>query len=320
MLHRCFLVVMSLGLAMFLFAAMPAGYQGTPFPGDTLKGHPQHLPGDIHTVYFDEGADGVAFHYMFGYQGDCSVRQGYTGTTVPMQSFQAWRDFLSGPTGGINDTDVKHANVCYLAWTENKNGDWEWMNYTVHVDTAGTYSLQLHESQAKYPNLMRVIFSGVATDSVVNTPLSINSPGDLEIYHDWKWDDTPNEIELDTGMYVLNVNLDVGNWNFASMRFKLVAPAQGIVMPRVISPNAIQLSARRIGNSLAVCYDLNVPGYTIFSVFDCAGRLVIPAVQGSRSAGSHTLTLDLKQCGRGVHFIRLEQNGTSRVKSFFVSH
>ena len=319
MLHRCFLFIAALGLVTFLMAAMPDGYLGTVFTGDTLKGHPQHLPGDIHMGYFDEGADGVAFHYMFGYQGDCSIRTGHGGTTVPMQSFQAWRDFLSGPTGGVNDTDTKHPNVCYLGWTENKNGDWEWMNYTVHVDIAGTYSLQIHESDAKYPNLIRVTFSGVATDSVVNMALSINSPGDLEIYHDWKWDDTPNKIVLDTGMYVLNVNLEVGNWNLAVMRFKLETPANGIVMPRVINPAAAQLSARLVGNKLAVCYDLKDPGRTTISVFDCAGRMLFPVLAVNASSGSHTQTIRLNKCGPGVHFVRMEQNGISRVKSFFVT-
>jgi hypothetical protein len=318
MVHKCCIVMTALGLVTFLFAAMPSGYQGTIFTGDTLKGHPQHLPGDIHMVYFDEGADGVAFHYMFTFQGDCMVRTGHTGTTVPMQGFQAWRDFLSGPVGGVNDTDVKHSS-CYLGWTENKNGDWEWMNYTVHVDTAGAYGLQIHESVAKYPNLIRVTFSGVATDSVVNTELSINSPGDLEIWHDWKWDDTPNKIVLDTGMYVLNVNLDVGNWNLACMRFKLVSPAGGVVTPRVISPVPAQLSARLVGNDLVVSYVLNEAGRATISVFDCTGRMVIPAATGSASSGCHTQTLNLKMCGPGVHFLKIEQNGISRVKSFYVT-
>jgi hypothetical protein len=316
MLRKCFLVVTALGFVTYLSAAMPSGYQGTPFPGDTLNGHPQHLPGDVHAVYFDEGADGVAYHYNGGYQGDCGVRSGHTGSNVAMQQYLASRDFISGTTGGINDTDVNGSHSCYLSWTSTG----QWMNYTVHVDTAGTYSLQLHESVAATPNVVAVTFSGVPTDSVKNMPLSINSPGDMEIWHDWKWDNTPNTITLDTGMYVLNFTFVQGGWNFAGLRFKLVSKVTGVVSCRVNRQLSVnEMSAELAGKDLTVSYMLGQAAHTKISVFDCAGRSVISNVEEDAAPGSHEQVLNMGTLSSGVHFVRLEQNGISKVKSFFVA-
>jgi hypothetical protein len=316
MLNKFFLVVTALGFVTYLLAAMPSGYQGTPFPGDTLKGHPQHLPGDVHAVYFDEGADGVAYHYAGYFQGDCNIRQAYTGANVAMQQYMANRDFVSGTTGGINDTDVNGSHSSYLSWTSVG----QWMNYTVHVDTAGTYSLQLHESVAATPNVVSVTFSGVPTDSVKNMPLSINSPGDMEIWHDWKWDNTPNTITLDTGMYVLNFTFVQGGWNFAGLRFKLVSKVTGVVSCRVNRPlSENEMSAQLVGKSLTLSYMLGRAARTKISVFDCAGRSVISDVKEDAAPGGHSLILNIGALSPGVHFARLEQNGISAVKSFFVT-
>jgi len=87
-------------------------------------------------------------------------------------------------------------------------------DYHVHVERA--LQPPLHESVAKYPNLIRVTFSGVATDSVV-TWISASIRRATRDMHDWNGT-TLQKIVLDTGMYVLNVNLEVANWNFALMR------------------------------------------------------------------------------------------------------
>jgi len=267
-------------------------------------------------VYFDEGADGVAYHYTYGFQGDCNIRQAYTGSNVAMQQFMANRDFVSGTTGGINDTDVNGSHSCYLGWTVVG----QWMNYTVHVDTAGTYALQLHESVAATPNVVAVTFSGVTTDSVKNMPLSINSPGDMEIWHDWKWDNTPNTITLDTGMYVLNFAFVQGGWNFAGMRFTLQSKVTGVVNCRVNHQLSVnEMSAQLVGKSLTVSYMLGQAAQTKISIFDCAGRSVISDVKEDAAPGGHTVILNMGALSPGVHFARLELNGMSKVKSFFVT-
>jgi hypothetical protein len=180
--------------------------------------------------------------------------------------------------------------------------------------------LQLHESVAATPNVVSVTFSGVPTDSVKNMPLSINSPGDMEIWHDWKWDNTPNTITLDTGMYVLNFTFVQGGWNFAGLRFKLVSKVTGVVSCRVNRPlSENEMSAQLVGKSLTLSYMLGRAARTKISVFDCAGRSVISDVKEDAAPGGHSLILNIGALSPGVHFARLEQNGISAVKSFFVT-
>jgi hypothetical protein len=73
------------------------------------------------------------------------------------------------------------------------------------------------------------------------------------------------------------------------------------------------------GNNLTVSYSLAQAGPTTVSVFDCAGRVAVPAIVRNLNAGSQKQSIGLGNMGRGVYFVRVEQNGLREIKSFTIT-
>jgi hypothetical protein len=306
--------VLCFGMVTYLAAAMPAGYTGTIF--DSLKGVPQQIPGLIETPYFDKGADGVTFHYSGGNAGDCFWRNGDPGKAVSLQFFGDYKDFVSNAT--VKNVDSmcyppnKHA---HLGWIQNG----EWLNYTVHVNKAGSYKMIFHESDVDANNLIVVTFSGMDPDSIINMPVSLRPPGDHEAYHDWKWDTTAKKLQLDTGLYVVKLAFFQGAWNFHAMKFILDGTPVKEMPEAGLAPKGFAISPVVKGNSLTLSYSLPQAGLTSISVFDCAGRMEISGAATMVSAGNHSATIGLNGLGKGVHFVRVKQNGTAVTRSFTVA-
>jgi hypothetical protein len=306
-------------LASLVGAAMPAGYTGTPFTGDTLKGRPQQIPGIIQSTFFDEGGEGISFHYPGGFQGDCNIRQGHAGANVAMQVFAKQHDYVAGTVGGIDDSATGSCHLSWLMWASaTARGEWE--NYTVHVKTAGKYTLEMHESVIDTNNLNFVTFSGIKTDSVKHMGISIRPPGDHEVYHDWKWDMTPELITLDTGLYVLTLEFGNGLGNFASMKFTLQSTAVGpFGFKAGLGNKGFDLIPIVNGNSLTVSYSLRQAGPATVSIYDCAGRLMVPAIIRNLNAGIQKEIIGLGNMSPGMHFVRVEQNGLREIKPFTIT-
>jgi hypothetical protein len=307
------------GFCTSINAAIPTEYKGTPFTGDTLKGRPQQIPGIVQSTFFDEGGEGISYHYPGGFQGDCNIRTGHAGTNVAMQVFGAKHDYFAGTVGGIDDSATGSCHLSWLMWAST-TARGEWLCYTVHVITAGTYTLEMHESVIDTNNLNFVTFNGMKTDSVKHMGISIRPPGDHEIYHDWKWDMTPNTLTLDTGLYVLTLEFGNGLGNFAAMKFVLKSTAVGPLGPHAgISNQGLDVIPVVNGNNLTVSYSLRQAGPTTVSIYDCAGRLMVPAIIRNLSAGSQKETIGLGNMSPGMHFIRVEQNGQREIKSFTIT-
>jgi hypothetical protein len=306
-------------LASLVNAAMPASYTGKVFTAAPLNGIPQQIPGIVYAGYFDEGDSGVTWSYRGGNSGDCYIRTGHTGEKISVQYFGSGKDFISGPVGGIVDSANKVAGACHLGWIEAAGTGYrgEWLTYTVHVNTAGIYNMEFHESDVDSPNCIGVTFSGLAPDSVKDMTLSINAPGDHENYHDWKWDMTPNKLNLDTGLYVVELNFIKGGWNFQCMKFTLTNTAAGPLGSNAgLLNNGLDIMPVVTGNNLSVSYSLSQAGQTTVSVYDCAGRVAVPAIVRNLNAGSQKQSIGLGNMGRGVYYVRVEQNGLREIKSF----
>lgn len=283
----------------FLHAAIPAGYKGKPFTGDSLYGKPQKIPGAILGVYFDEGGEGVGFHEPDGARvwGGETIRKDPKDRTVEMQYFTT-HDFLE------NGTIDK--GWCHLSWTEPPNDtNWEWYNYTVHVDTAGTYEVDFHWAVAKFPNITSITFNDLKPDSQINIPLSIRPPNDHEIYHDWKWDRKLSTIKLDTGLYVLKLQLIKGNWNFDAMKFNLVNKTP--IVKKNFSSTA-SFTAFQNNNVLNITYTAN-PGTVQFRIVDLLGNTKMQVAKNHALPSQESMQIPLKTLANGMYMLQMEENG-----------
>jgi hypothetical protein len=296
-----------------IFAAMPANYAGTVF--DSLNHIPQQIPGLIYTPYFDSGADGVTFHYSGGNSGDCYFRAGDPASGVSLQYFGDYKDFVARADVKIVDSACYWTpKQAHLGWIQNG----EWLNYTVHVNTKGTYKMIFHESDVDANNLIVVTFSGLPPDSVKNMPVSARPPADHEAYHDWKWD-TTGTVDLDTGLYVMTLAFYQGAWNFHAIRFNLEGASAVAETPRGLGQKAFEVLPVLSGNNLIVSYSLRQAGNAAVSVFDCSGKMIATSTARNQNPGAQKQSISLKNVGRGVYFVTIEQNGLRQSQSFSIT-
>jgi hypothetical protein len=300
----------------FANAAMPANYTGKVFSAAPLNGIPQQIPGLVETPYFDEGGLDTTFHYDQWNQGDCLIRTGHGGEIVSLQYYGDEKDFVSGPVHLVDSMCYPPNAHAHLGWI---GAPGEWVKYTVHVNTAGSYTMIFHESVVLVPNLILVTFSGLPTDSVKNQPLSIRPPNDHENYHDWKWDTTATKLALDTGLYVVRLEFVTGAWNFHAMQFILDGASVVTEKSPGFRHEDLGLAASANGNNLTLSYAAGQAGPARISVVDCAGRAVLSALDYCATAGSRTKMIPLQDVRRGVYFVKVEQNGLKETKSIFLA-
>jgi hypothetical protein len=315
--------------APYLFAAIPADYTGKPFCCDTLLGKPQQIPGIVKAVYFDSGGEGVAFHDAAGNQGGSmrlkNGQQIQADLAVDMQSYSGndW-DVVGYGTNDHFDSSVNATpTTWHLSWIDASGptsvGDWE--KFTVHVNVAGTYSIDFKMAEAyDPPNLQLLTFyngTAVRVDSIKDLPKCITPQGCPEVWHAWTLMANVDTITLDTGLQVVKLAFVTGSWNFDWMRFSLksASPVLSGVKNGVVQ-KGFDIKPVINGNNLAVSFSLMQAGPTTVSVFDCAGRAMAPAIVRNLNAGSQKQTINLGNISRGVYFVRVEQNGIKSVSPF----
>ena len=301
-------------LVSLVSAAIPAGYTGTVF--DSLKGIPAQIPGFVNAPYFDRGDSGVTFNYTWAKFGDCYWRNGDPGKKVSLQMFGTWNDFVAGTVGGIVDSAAYPAGKnAHIGWVQSG----EWLKYTVHVNIAGKYKMILHHTVVDTSNLIIFNVGDLPPDSVGGLPICIRPPGDIEINHDWRWDTTKTRLTLDTGLFLIKVSFFHEGLNFHGMKFILDASSTAPGTKRDLIQKGLAVMPIVNGNNLSVSYSLAQSGSATVSVFDCAGRVMVPAVVRNLNAGGQKEIIGLGNMVRGVYFVRVEQNGFRETKSFTIT-
>ncbi|HUI92801.1 MAG TPA: hypothetical protein VLX68_11190 [Chitinivibrionales bacterium] len=306
-------------------AAIPPGYTGKPFCCDTLKGHYQQIPGQIVAVLYDSGGEGVAFHYPGGCGNGSTMRQNAAGQTIAadkacMQPYETAFDYVFGTNPGQHATGYWH-----LAWIDaaSTTDPGEWVKFSVHVNTAGTYYVGFHEANAYLPNLQTLTYyngTNVKIDSIVNmavdTPLPSGCP---EVWHSWSYTPKVDSVALDTGLQVIQMTFKVGSWNFDWMQFDLKS-ATGTLEPAVNRrpENDFGLKTGFSVGVLTLSYAVSQPGGVRIFLTDCAGKTAWSSFESAK-AGLQTRAVNVGKLRQGVYFISVEQNGLSAVKSIIIN-
>ena len=123
-------------------AAFPADYQGKPFADTMYHGGAQKIPGRVKLAYYDVGGEGVAYH-------DTTEKNLGSGGLNPLNGdyyneFRHTEAVDTSYTKTCCDTNpyvmvMPELDQLYVGWTEVG----EWVNVTVEVAKAGTYSVGL---------------------------------------------------------------------------------------------------------------------------------------------------------------------------------
>jgi hypothetical protein len=288
-----------------LYAAIPAGYTGKVFTGDTLKGHPQGIPGVIKAVFFDEGGREVGFHdpriIPFG-----SIRTDTAEKTVGMQPF--------GDGDRNADGSVPPQGSWHLGWI----GTGEWLKFTVHVKTAGVYNISTYEAVASTPNTQSISVND-GTPVTISNLAPTTAPAGNEIWHNWNTFTNVATINLDSGLCVLKLTFVSEPFNCDKFMFTLKNETGSVPLPAYGNAGPSYALRTNFGkNGLAVSYDLPQAGRTSLSIVDCQGRTVSRFQERLLPAGAHVETVPLYGICPGVYFLRLKQNGEFEESRFII--
>jgi hypothetical protein len=159
------------------------------FAADTpFTGAPAVIPGTIQAANFDNGGEGVAYY-----------------DTTPGNAGGAYRstdvDIQTSSEGGYN--------IGWIASTE-------WLNYTVNVAAAGTYSVQLRVASPTGGGLLHVGFNG---PSAVWSTISVPDTGGWQ-----NWTTIALTAMLGAGPQLMTLYVDTGGFNLESVTVNTTPP------------------------------------------------------------------------------------------------
>jgi hypothetical protein len=188
---------------------VPSG--STPF---TANGQPWEVqaygPSAIEAENFDYGGAGVAYHSAYAKNPGGAYR--------PSEGIG-----VEGPSASTGGT----YNVGYF-------GPGDWMNYTLHIDLAGTYVLDLHASSAAPSGGMGHVSFGSGGAStmpptVTSSEITVSNTGGWGTYKDFT-----TTVPLTAGTQVMTVWEDSGGYNLDYL--SLTAEAQANPAEQAYAP------------------------------------------------------------------------------------
>ncbi len=169
--------------ATALIADVPADYKGKPW-----KDTAQAIPGKVMLAYYDEGGEGVGYHAAYPRGGgDFRNKDGISPSKATHDHMQ--------------DTG-KQIPGYYVGWTAKG----QWMQYTVDVQKAGTYTVNVVASsfgggQGK-KNEMEL---GLSVNGVKKGAFTLAETSD---YHNYKLNSNVAEVTLEKGKQLLKVTIE----------------------------------------------------------------------------------------------------------------
>lgn len=135
---------------------------------------PSKLPGAIYAEHFDTGGEGVAYH-----------------DSTPENEPGAYRtegvDIESSEEGGYD-----------IGWITPG----EWLEYTVDVTSAGTYTTEIRYAADGYGGTMHIEFGGIDKTG----PIELSDSGGWQT-----WQTITKRVELDAGTQVMRLAFDTGS-------------------------------------------------------------------------------------------------------------
>ncbi len=215
--------------ATALIADVPADYKGKPF-----KGKMQTIPGKLILAYYDEGGEGVGYHNKDKKNhGSGELNRGpeeknnfrkNEGISISYtkSGFDKWMDEM---VDGKKVVGKKlPVDDYYVGWTAQG----ESLNYTVDVQKAGTYTLNVPASSYNDDkNKKNDMELSLSVDGDKKCALKL---AETTNYHHWKMNNNVAEIKLEKGVHLLKMTIEkeqhAGNLMYIDFVEKTAAKAE----------------------------------------------------------------------------------------------
>ena len=254
--------------------------------GTTARPYRDHtIPGRINLVDYDLGDQGVAYG-----DNDPWAVSGTPG---------------SGNTGGVyrNDgVDIERSTdsqgyAYNVGWVESL----EWLQYTVTVETAGTYDVEFRVASGGTGGQFTL-----GADGETLGRATVPGTGGWQSWRSvWL-----RGVELSAGEHVLRLSIRSGEFNINTMWFIAVGGTAGEEGP----PGGVDLSVfpNPVLDRATVQLRVAEPSEVTASVVDVLGRAVAVLFEGPLEAGVHRLPLDVGDVAPGTYLVVLDA-GRERV-------
>jgi Carbohydrate binding module (family 6) len=181
-------------LAGLLSAQVPADYKGKPWKGKMLT-----LPGKLTFAFYDEGGEGIAYHDADKVNhGSGKLNRGPEEKNNFRKDEGVDISFTKPAFDKFTDGKLLPVDQYYVGWTAQG----EWLNYTVDVQSPGTFTLNILATGVKNNNEATLSLS---VNGKQKCTFKIEDTGD---YHRWKMQTNVGEITLDKGPQLLTLKFE----------------------------------------------------------------------------------------------------------------
>lgn len=187
-------------------ADLPADYKGKPW-----QDKPQTIPGKITAAFYDTGGEGVAYHDVDSKnQGSGTLNKGPEEKNNFRKDEGVDVSYTKSAFDKFADGTKLEIDKYYVGWTS----EGEWLNFTVNVETAGTYTIKmLASSNNKNAEIGLSVNNADKTGSI-----KLESTGH---WHTWKMYEKIAEVTLEKGPQLLTLKfIKEGNMNVQYLEFE----------------------------------------------------------------------------------------------------
>ena len=252
------------------------------FGSEARPSRAHRIPGAIAAVDFDTGDQGVAY----------SDRDPWAISGTPG----------SGNTGGAYRNDGVDIEASTDPQGADHNVGWiealEWLQYTVTVEKAGTYDVEVRVASGASGGRFSLSLGGETLGTVV-------APG-TGGWQAWRsvW---LRGVDLEAGEQVLRLSVRTGGFNLNTLRFERVV---GTDREPGADLGEVRVGPNPANDAATVTVGLATANAVTIEVYDALGRRV-EARTDRLVAGDHALALDIAGLPAGAYVVRVTVGDTA---------
>ena len=181
----------------------------------------------------------------------------------------------------------------------------EWVTYTVHVDRAGIYDLQMRLASRSSRISFSIEFDGVDKTGLIEQTSRTSDFQTLRII-------TEDGIEIDKGTQVMKLNFQGGTPKINWMLFRLRSPTESERVPEHGGTSLLGNYPNPFTTSTTIGYRVGEPGQIVLELFNMLGQRVRTLVDRYHQTGEYTTVLHTEGLSTGIYLYKITGDITTQ--------
>lgn len=171
----------------------------------------------------------------------------------------------------------------------------EWVTYTVHVDQAGIYDLQLRLASQASSIAFSLEFDGVDKTGIIEYT---NRQSGFQLVRVI----TEDGIELEEGTQVMKLTFHRGIPKLNWLQFRLRSPTGSEETPERSGTSLLGNYPNPFTNSTTIDYRVGQPGHVVLELFNPLGQRIRTLTSHYHQAGEYSTVLNAEGLSTGTYF------------------